>query len=136
VDRAKEGGDEVMRSLFSCLATIGLACLISGAVLADNAFVKLGGIRIYSNLSYEPTEGDFSGDQILIIPSSDGDKILWRPAEGEFQAPLLLNVEKQGDLLKIKHPEFGDWTFQIKGAFLEGVSSKGVKIRLKQVSLK
>jgi hypothetical protein len=48
----------------------------------------------------------------------------------------LLDVVKQGGLFKVKHPESGEWTFQVKGTFLEGVSSKGVKIRLKQVPLK
>ena len=126
----------MMRSLFAYATTIGLVCLSTGSALADNTFAKLGGMRIYSNLSYEPTEGDFSGDQIVIIPSGSGAKILWRLAEGEFQPPLLLDAVKHGDALKVKHPEFGDWTFQEKGAFLEGVSSKGVKMQLKQVSLK
>jgi hypothetical protein len=125
-----------MRFIYSCLAAIGLVCLLNGAGLADDAFVKLGGMRIYSSLSYEPTEGDFSGEQIVAIPSSDGEKILWRTANGVFDPPLLLDVVKQGDLFKVKHPESGEWTFQIKGAFLEGVSSRGVKLRLKQVSLK
>jgi hypothetical protein len=88
-------------------------------------------------LNFVPEEGEFVGQQIVIIPYADGDKkILWRIANAVFDPPLLLDAVKQGDLLKVKHPEFGDWTFQLKGAFLEGVSSKGVKIRLKQVSLK
>jgi hypothetical protein len=115
---------------------IGLACLVSGAALADETFVKLGGLAIFSSLSYEPTERDFSGEQIVVVPSGDGEKLLWRTANGVFDPPLLLDVVKQGGLFKVKHPESGEWTFQVKGTFLEGVSSKGVKIRLKQVPLK
>ena len=125
-----------MRYPLTYSIAIGLVFLANGAALADNAFVKLGGMRVYSDIRHEPKEGDFGGEQILIIPSRDGDKILWRSAEGEFQPPRLLNVVKEGGLLRVKHPELGDWTFQVKGAFLEGVNAKGVKLRLKQVSLK
>ena len=125
-----------MRTIYSWVTAVTIACLTSGAAFADDAFVKLGGMRVFSSLSYEPTERDFSGEQIVAIPSSDGEKILWRTANGVFDPPLLLDVVRQGDLFKVKHPESGEWTFQLKGAFLEGVNSKGVKIRLKQVSLK
>jgi hypothetical protein len=85
--------------------TILASCFANGVVLAQDEFVKLGGVRVYSNVEYTPSEKEFSGDQVMIIPSNDGEKVLWRAANGEFGAPLLLDTVKQGQqLLKVKVP--------------------------------
>ena len=121
--------------------TILASCFANGVVLAQDEFVKLGGVRVYSNVEYTPSEKEFSGDQVMIIPSNDGEKVLWRAANGEFGAPLLLDTVKQGQqLLKVKVPNTvvfaGEWTFEIGGTLLYATGPRGVKITLKQVVLR
>jgi hypothetical protein len=124
-----------------CCAAVLVTCLASGLALAQDDLVKLGGVRIYSNVEYSPSEGDFNGDQIMIIPSNDGEKVLWRVANGEFSVPLLLDAIEQGrQLIKVKVPNIvvfaGEWTFEIKGTLLYATGPKGVKFTLKQISLR
>ena len=124
----------------ACYVAILIACLASGAGLAADELVKLGGVRIYSNVEYTPSEGDFNGDQIMIIPSNDGEKVLWREGQGEFGAPLLLDTVKQGRQLKAMVPNTvafaGEWTFEINRTSLYATGPKGVKFTLKQVLLR
>jgi len=108
--------------------------------MAEDILVKLGRIRIYSSLTFNTQEGDFNGDQIMIIPSNDGKKVLWRSAEGSFGAPLLLDAVEQGNTLKVTVPTSviwsGEWALETKGTTLHVRGPKGVAYVLKQTSLK
>jgi hypothetical protein len=130
----------MLRRIGYCAAIL-FGCLANGVVLAEDVFVKLGGVRVYSNVSYIPSEGEFVGDQIMIIPSNDGEKVLWRTASGEFDAPMLLDAIKQGpELIKVQVPNSvifaGEWTLEIRGTLLYATGPKGVKFSLKQVVLR
>jgi hypothetical protein len=111
---------------------IGVCCLASGIALAEGELSKFGGIKIYGDLAYNRAENEISGNQILIIPSTDGDKVLWRVADGQFSPPLLLDAVKQGDVLTIAVPNAGNWTLRVRGTSLDAVSSRGVRLRLSQ----
>jgi hypothetical protein len=123
------------------LSAIGVSCLLSGSALAEDLFVKLGDLRIYSDFSFNIEEREFNGQQIMIIPSYNGKKVLWRMAEGAaFDPPLLLDAVEQGNVLKVTVPTSviwnGEWTLETKGAMLQVKGPKGVSYNLKQTPLR
>jgi hypothetical protein len=64
------------------LAAIGLCCVLNGVATAGEEFSKLEDSEFYSDLTYNPAKGEFSGNQTMIIPSTEGEKVLWRVADG------------------------------------------------------
>jgi len=125
----------------SCLIALALLIICAvGVTCAGNADSLLGDISVYSNLTFNREEGDVSGDQILIIPSHGGKKVLWRTADGAYNPPLLLDAAEEGGFLRVVVPSTvgwsGEWTLEIKGRTLVVKGPKGVVLRLKQTKLK
>jgi len=122
----------------SCLIALALLIICAvGVTCAGNADSLLGDISVYSNLTFNREEGDVSGDQILIIPSHGGKKVLWRTADGAY---MLLDAAEEGGFLRVAVPSTvgwsGEWTLELKGRTLLVKGPKGVVLRLKQTKLK
>ena len=96
------------------------------------------GLGIYSDLSFNAGEGERYGLQIVLIRYLTGytpaEKILWRSAAGKLNAPLLLDVKKVGDTLKVIVPNdddfFGEWSLNVKGPILYAFGPRGLKFNL------
>ncbi|MGJ4898405.1 hypothetical protein [Bradyrhizobium oligotrophicum] len=116
-----------------------VAVILSLADLSQAASrsVQLGGLSIYADLTYSASEGDFNGLQIIVVPSGDGEKVVWREASGRFNRPILLELVKDGDAFKVSVPSdydfAGEWRLKVQNDVLVGSGPKGRTFRLRRV---
>jgi hypothetical protein len=70
----------------------------------------------------EAVEGDYSGFEIFVLPSSEGDFVVFQMAEGWPSKPLLLAAARtsDSDSLAFEHPEMGPFRGAISGDSLIG----------------
>ena len=98
------------------------------------------GLAVYSDLNFIEKEREFAGLQVAIVPYRDGQKLLWRSAGPFLNAPLLLDVAKVGNSLRVVVPDGNDdagvWNFSPKGNVLNAVGPRGQKYSLKKISPK
>jgi hypothetical protein len=79
---------------------------------------------IYSNM--EASEGDFSGFEFILLPSNEGDYLVFQSAEGWPMKPLLLKVSLGGtkpsdnNRIRFRHPEMGPFEGEITEKVLTG----------------
>lgn len=90
---------------------------------------------IYSNM--QAVEGDYSGFEFFIVPSNEGDFLIFQDAEGWPKKPLILAVRIGGtkisdnNLIRFAHPEMGPFEGRISGDSLTGEFTRmKYKIRL------
>jgi len=97
-------------------------------------------LAVYSDLNFIENEREFVGLQVAIVPYRDGQKLLWRSAGPFLNAPLLLDIAKMRDTLRVVIPDGNDdagiWNFTLKGNVLYAVGPRGQKYNLKKISLK
>ena len=95
------------------------------------------GLAVYSDINFIENEREFVGLQVAIVPYRDGQKLLWRSAGPFLNAPLLLEVTKVGDVLRVVVPDGDDdagvWNFTHRGNVLYAVGPKGQKYNLKKI---
>ena len=80
-------------------------------------------------------------DQFQFDRLSNLRRRLWQEvANGTFDPPPLLDVVKQGNIMKVTVPDSvicgGEWAFETKGDTMYAPGPRGVKFNLKQISLK
>jgi hypothetical protein len=121
----KKGIDINMKSLFvKRLVLSGIPILVISFFLIENLHAKEEFYGIYSNM--QVSEGDYSGFEFIIVPSNEGDFLIFQDAEGWPKKPLLLTVQLGGtqksdsNLVRFTHPEMGPFEGRIKGRSLHG----------------
>jgi len=81
---------------------------------------------IYSNMEISQETGDVSGFEFIILPSNEGDFLVFQDAEGWPKKPLLLKLTLGGtttsdtNVLRFSHPEMGPFVGKIDGERLLG----------------
>ena len=109
---------EKQKLLFAIFILTFILFLISH-LFADEKFYG-----IYSNM--QVSEGDYSGFEFIIVPSNEGDFLIFQDAEGWPKKPLLLTVQLGGtqksdsNLVRFTHPEMGPFEGRIEGEGLIG----------------
>lgn len=96
------------------------------------------GLSVYSDLNFVAIEGEYYGLQIIIVPYVQGvdrrEKLLWRSAGGRLDEPLLLDVTRVGNTLKVHVPKendfSGEWTLMFKGRALHASGPRGFQFDL------
>lgn len=90
---------------------------------------------IYSNL--EAADGDISGFELIVLPSNEGDFVVFQQAEGAPQKPVLLRARIGGtrrtdaNALAFEHPELGPFQGAFSADSLIGeFTSIGYELRL------
>ena len=108
------------QALISVLLLFGINAFTMGDMYAGEAS-KYG---IYSNM--QALEGDFSGFEFIILPSNEGDFLIFQHAEGWPMKPLILKVKLGGtkasehDQIRFNHPEMGPFEGKITEGSLYG----------------
>jgi len=98
---------------FILFAAIQFIIYCFSALYAQNNFYG-----IYSNM--QAVEGDYSGFEFFIVPSNEGDFLIFQSAEGWPQKPLILEVRIGGtkisdnNLIKFTHPKMGPFEGRIE----------------------
>lgn len=101
------------------VSRLALCFFLAANVYADQEFYG-----IYSNM--QAVEGEFSGFEFIIVPSNEGDFLIFQDAEGWLKKPLILKVQLGGtqksdsDLVRFTHPEMGPFEGRIEGESLIG----------------
>ena len=96
-----------------------LCFFLTANIYADQEFYG-----IYSNM--KAVEGEFSGFEFFIVPSNDGDFLIFQEAEGWPKKPLILQVKLGGakisehNLVRFTHPQMGSFEGRIEGESLIG----------------
>jgi hypothetical protein len=113
--------------------------LILWPLVAESADIPARlGLRTYSDMNFNKLEGEFYGLQVVIVPYSGGQKILWRSGGGKLDPPLLLDAVKEGNGWKIVVPEnsdfFGEWTLSFDRKTLRAIGPRGLQFDLKEVT--
>ena len=81
---------------------------------------------IYSNMQISQETGDVSGFEFIILPSTEGDFLVFLDAEGWPKKPLLIKITLGGtttadnNVLRFSHPEMGPFVGKIEGEQLLG----------------
>lgn len=81
---------------------------------------------IYSNMEISDETGDVSGFEFFILPSNEGDYVVYQDAEGWPKKPLILKLTLGGttttdhNVLRFRHPEMGPFVGRIEGKRLLG----------------
>lgn len=63
---------------------------------------------VFSNI--EAVEGEYSGFQFILLPSNEGDFVVFQQAEGWPQRPLLLELQREPtptEAVRFEHPAMG-----------------------------
>jgi len=109
--------------------------LVVNSLVTTNLYADLKFYGIYSNM--QAVEGEFSGFEFFIVPSNDGDFLIFQEAEGWPEKPLILRVQIGGkttsdnNLVRFTHPTMGPFEGKIEGERLIGeFSAMKYKIEL------
>jgi hypothetical protein len=97
------------------------------------------GLRVYTAMNFVPEEREFYGLQIIVIPYSEGTKILWRSGEGRLVAPLLLDVTRVGQSWRVVVPETGDhgvWELSIQNGVMHAAGPRDLHFDLQELTFK
>jgi hypothetical protein len=92
--------NEVKKFYARCLGLALLLTVLSNAH-SEEFENQPTGLRIYTAMNFIPEEGEYYGLQIIVVPSYEGTKIVWRSDEGRLQAPLLLDVAQNGHSISV-----------------------------------
>ena len=106
-------------------AGVAIALLLGAVVAIGHARTQAASAYgVYSGL--EAVDGDISGFEFIILPSNEGDFLVFQQAEGWPQKPLLLPVVLGGtraadsSVVRFEHPEMGPFHGVIAGDTLTG----------------
>jgi hypothetical protein len=98
------------------------------------------GLAVYSDLSFIESEREYAGLQVSIVPYHGGQKILWRSAGPFLDEPILLDAVKDGSVFKVVVPEDNDlsgyWNLILDGDVINAAGPRGLKYKLKKISVK
>lgn len=126
-------GDRAMNFFSAALSVLAIIYVWSASCAADVTV----GMRVYSQMNYTPSEGEFYGLQVAIVPYSKGQKILWRSGSGRLDEPLLLDAVGNGDVLKVVVPEendqFGEWTLSQDGKVIHARGPRDLHFDLREI---
>lgn len=118
-----------------------LTCAVFAVMIgsqAASAADKLWGLEIFSQVDANDLEGEYNGLQVIAIPSTEGVTVLWRSANGGFDAPLLLHAQRIGNSLLLNVPDgnqlHGPWKLTLVGSVLVASGPRDLHFRLKKVS--
>ena len=81
---------------------------------------------IYTNMEISEETGDISGFELFILPSNEGDYVVFQDAEGWPKKPVVLKIVLGGttvsenNVLRFSHPEMGPFVGKIEGKKLIG----------------
>ena len=96
------------------------------------------GLKVYSGMNYIKGEDEYYGLQIVIVPYSQGQKILWRSGNGRLDPPLLLDVSQEGKDMLVTLPEgddnYGEWVLSLKGKMLRARGPRDLHFDLRELS--
>jgi hypothetical protein len=150
--QSRPDGEELNTELVTHTMRVGrflrvFGLVFAGLLLGSGNAVRAGdetnspaGLAIYSDINFIEVEGEFVGLQVGIVPYRDGQKVLWRSAGSFLNPPLLLDIAKLGNTLKVVVPDgdpfTGVWKLNLKGNFLYAVGPDGQKYNLKRIGLK
>lgn len=79
---------------------------------------------IYSNM--QAVDGEYSGFEFIIVPSTQGDFVVFQEAEGWPEKPLLLaarlgaSTPTDNNAVRFEHPEWGPFKGVVSGDSLAG----------------
>jgi hypothetical protein len=92
-------------------------------------------------MNFIPEEREYYGLQVILIPYSNDTgifwKIVWRSGEGHLQAPLLLDVTRLGQSIRVVVPETGDqgeWELSIENGVIHAVGPRGLHFDLQEMA--
>lgn len=114
------------------LKIIGLAVLLTGTIFFMLAQVSSEErpYGMYSNMEISEETGDVSGFEFFILPSNEGEFIVFQNAEGWPKKPIVLKITLGGtkvsenNMLRFSHPEMGPFVGKIEGKRLIGEFSE------------
>ena len=78
----------------------------------------------------QASEGEFSGFEFIIVPSNEGDFLIFQDAEGWPKKPLILKIQlgdyttSDNNLIRFTHPTMGPFEGRIEGEKLIGEFTK------------
>jgi hypothetical protein len=109
-------------TLGGAVAALGLLALTaSSAISQDRQRTPYG---IYSNM--QAVDGEYSGFEVIVLPSTEGDFLVFQEAAGWPGKPVLLPARLGGatsasnDSIRFEHPDWGPFQGVISGDSLAG----------------
>lgn len=119
--------------LFAALALAFFSLTWSVPAASSN----LLGLDIYSDMTVNTEEDDVNGLQIILIPSDQGDQLLWRSAGGLVAKSLLLGYTQKGNVIRVTVPadndNFGEWVLTLGSASIHATGPRGLHYDLRRV---
>jgi len=110
------------------LKIIWLAVLLTGTIFfiiaQDSSEERPYGI--YSNMEISKETGDVSGFEFFLLPSNEGDFVVFQDAEGWPKKPIVLKIIiggtklSENNMLRFNHPEMGPFVGKIEEEKLIG----------------
>lgn len=114
-----------MRAKGVYVALAGLVCALPVLGLGEAEGEQSERYGVFSNI--EAVEGEYSGFQFILLPSNEGDFVVFQQAEGWPQRPLLLELEREATPTAtvrfpvfFEHPAMGRFEGGIHGDTLVG----------------
>jgi hypothetical protein len=87
-------------------------------------------------MQFSASEGERYGLQVIIVPFSGGEKILWSSGTGRLEEPLLLDVRREGDEIHVVIPrerdDWGEWMLVLRGSVIVAHGPRGLLFHLEK----
>jgi hypothetical protein len=113
----------LISSLPRAAAVLVLLFTVAGAALTPAA-QEDSPYGIYSNMN--AVDGEYSGFEFIVLPSNEGDFVVFQQAEGVPMRPQLISARIGGtraadnNVIQFDHPELGPFRGAIQGDSLVG----------------